>query len=102
MAPFVPRRRSPAVAIVRIAAARRVIGGAPHPCVGRFGLCARRALRSKEFVCTYGGLLRLHDDEDSGAHRSSLALHHANHLPALRLIPSDVAFVCRAAAGRCG
>ena len=87
MAPFVPRRRSPAVIIVRIAAARRVIGGAPHPCVGRFGLCARRALRSKEFVCTYGGLLRLHDDEDSGAHSSSLALRHASHLPAPRLNP---------------
>ena len=90
MAPFVPRRRSPAVIIVRISAARRVIGGAPHPCVGRFGLCARRALRSKEFVCTYGGLLRLHDDEDSGAHRGLFALHQSICLhvhPALRMIP---------------
>ena len=68
MAPFVPRRRSPAVAIVRIAASRRVPSGGPHPCVGRYGLSARRPLRPEDYICTYGGLLRLHDDERPGAH----------------------------------
>ena len=69
MAPFVPRRRSPAVLIVRTAASRRVLGGAMHPCAGRYGLSARRPLRAEEYICTYGGLLRLHDDDSPGARR---------------------------------
>ena len=60
------------MAIQKISPGRRVVGGGPHPCVGRYGLFAQRALRTDDFVSTYGGLLRdkdrpgRDDEEDSG------------------------------------